>query len=146
VLGARPVAMAWGEVYTALQTNAIDGVEPDLSNGYQTSLHEVAKFISVSNYTTDLQFLLWNLKFWQSLPKPVQDILVWAGNETSFEKGRLEISRHEKSKGLLENAGAKVIELNDDELSLFKEKVEPVYKDYSDKYGDIVNEIVNAAK
>ena len=49
-LGANPTPMAWGEVYTALQTGVIDGVENPSEGLFVGKIQEVTGFASRTNH------------------------------------------------------------------------------------------------
>ena len=49
-LGAIPQVMAFSEVYQALQTGVVDGQENTWSNIYTQKMHEVQKYITVTNH------------------------------------------------------------------------------------------------
>ena len=46
LMGASPTPMAFGEVYTSLQTGVIDGYEHDASTTLQQRFFEVARFMA----------------------------------------------------------------------------------------------------
>ncbi|MBK5297320.1 MAG: TRAP transporter substrate-binding protein [Vicinamibacteria bacterium] len=46
LMGASPTPMAFGEVYTSLQTGVIDGYEHDASTTLQQRFHEIAGFMA----------------------------------------------------------------------------------------------------
>src|SRR4029450_9466873 len=49
-LGAAPQGMAFSQVYQALQTGVVDGTENPPSNFYTQKMHEVQKFLTVTNH------------------------------------------------------------------------------------------------
>ena len=49
-VGAIPQVMAFSEVYQALQTGVVDGTENPPSNLYTQKMHEVQKFVTMSNH------------------------------------------------------------------------------------------------
>jgi tripartite ATP-independent transporter DctP family solute receptor len=58
-LGANPTPMAWGEVYTALQTGVIDGVENPSEGLYVGRMQEVTKHSSKTNHImTDVNLMM----------------------------------------------------------------------------------------
>src|SRR5512142_711160 len=67
-LGAIPQVMAFSEVYQALQTGVVDGTENPPSNLYTQKMHEVQKFVTVSNHGYLGYALIANKKFWEGLP------------------------------------------------------------------------------
>lgn len=57
--GANPTPMAWGEVYTALQTGVIDGVENPSEGLFVGRMQEVTKFASKTNHImTDVNLMM----------------------------------------------------------------------------------------
>ncbi len=49
-LGSIPQVMAFSEVYQALQTGVVDGQENTWSNMYTQKMHEVQKYITITNH------------------------------------------------------------------------------------------------
>jgi C4-dicarboxylate-binding protein DctP len=71
-LGAIPQVMAFSEVYQALQTGVVDGTENPPSNLYTQKMHEVQKFVTVSNHGYIGYAVIVNRKFWAGLPADVR--------------------------------------------------------------------------
>lgn len=87
-LGATPVAMAFGEMYSALQQGAIDGTELVYDNLLDGGLHEVVKYVSETGHFLLINFIVISSDWFNSLPAEYQKILVEecdrAGLETSY--------------------------------------------------------------
>ena len=87
-LGATPIAMNFGEMYTAIQQGAIEGAELVYDNIFDQSLHEVLDYVNETGH-----FLLINrsdqAQWFKSLPEEYQKILVEecdrAGLEVSYQ-------------------------------------------------------------
>ena len=56
-LGALPQAIPFGQVYTALQSHVVDGIEPEIRDFQDQKWFEAAKFLTISNY-------IWTANFW----------------------------------------------------------------------------------
>ena len=86
-LGAEPVAMNFGEVYIGMQQGAVDGADLVYRNVTGAKLYEAAKFMSETKHILLINFEVVSKKWFDSLPKEYQDILVEecakAGRETS---------------------------------------------------------------
>ncbi len=86
-LGANPQVLAFSEVYQALQTGVVDGTENPPSNMYTQKMHEVQKYVTVSNHGYLGYAVIVNKKFWDGLPPDIRTALDKAMKEaTTFEK------------------------------------------------------------
>ena len=68
-LGAIPQVMAFSDVYQALQTGVVDGQENTWSNIYTQKMHEVQKYMTVTNHGYIGYVVVVNKKFWDGLPR-----------------------------------------------------------------------------
>jgi tripartite ATP-independent transporter DctP family solute receptor len=86
LMGASPTPMAFGEVYTSLQTGVIDGYEHDASTTYQQ------RFFEVAHHMARTQHIAGVLGLWSSrvtlarLPADVRALLGRAAIEASNEQ------------------------------------------------------------
>ena len=71
-LGANPVPMAYPEVYTGLQTGAIDGQDNPLPNVQNMKFYEVMSQIVLTSHLVGFDLLAVNLKTWESMPSARQ--------------------------------------------------------------------------
>lgn len=86
-LGAQPVAIAFGEIYTAIQTKACDGAELTYANIYNGSLYEVVRFASETGHILLINFEVVSSKWFRSLPPEYQKIV-----EEECDKAGIEVS------------------------------------------------------
>jgi len=82
-LGVLPQVMAFSEVYQALQTGVVDGTENPPSNLYTQKMHEVQKFVSVSDHGYLGYAVITNKKFWDELPADIRTKLDQAMREAT---------------------------------------------------------------
>jgi TRAP-type C4-dicarboxylate transport system substrate-binding protein len=66
-LGANPTPMAYAEVYTGLQTGAIDGQDNPLPNVQNMKFYEVMSQIVLTSHLVGFDLLTVNLKTWESM-------------------------------------------------------------------------------
>ncbi len=66
-LGANPTPMAYAEVYTGLQTGAIDGQDNPLPNVQNMKFYEVMSQIVLTSHLVGYDLLSVNLKTWQRM-------------------------------------------------------------------------------
>jgi C4-dicarboxylate-binding protein DctP len=71
-VGALPQKMAFSEVYQALQTGVVDGTENPPSNLYTQKMHEVQKYVTLSDHGYLGYAVIVNKKFWDGLPPDVR--------------------------------------------------------------------------
>ncbi len=71
-VGAIPQVMAFSEVYQALQTGVVDGTENPPSNLYTQKMHEVQKYVTLSNHGYLGYAVIVNKKFWNDLPADIR--------------------------------------------------------------------------
>jgi len=74
-MGAKPVPIAWGELYTALQQKVVDGQENPPSLTYVMKFYEVQKYYTLDGHIYSIDFTFMNNKFYNSLPKEFQQIV-----------------------------------------------------------------------
>ena len=85
-LGANPVPMAFTEVYTGLQTGAIDGQDNPLPTDKDSKFYEVAKQICLTSHLVDLNYLAFSKAVWDKLT-PDQQATVQKAADDAAESG-----------------------------------------------------------
>ena len=125
-LGATPVAMAFTEMYPGLQQRAIDGVELVYNNIPGGKFYEVLKFANETKHIMLINFEVVSSKWFNSLPKDFQQILVEecdkAGEATSRKIFELEAQVEQD----LKKRGMTVVE--DVDLAAFRKAGERAYE------------------
>lgn len=75
-LGATPVAMPWGETYSAVQSKAVDGCEVQLTSALGSRIYEVLKYMVRTEHFQLINGLIVGEKWFQTLPEDLQTILL----------------------------------------------------------------------
>ncbi|WP_254277565.1 TRAP transporter substrate-binding protein [Halomonas sp. 3H] len=135
-LGASPTTMNFAEVFTALQTGAVDGQENPLSLIWSSRFHDVQDHVTIWNYSYDALAFIGSGPVWQGLSEEDQDMFRRAAKEAmDFQR---EVVKQEDIDLVaeLENAGMVVTTLSDDQLSAFQEVLAPVYEQYKESLGE----------
>lgn len=105
-LGASPVPMAFTEVYTALQTGAVDGQDNPLPTVQDSKFYEVTDQIVLTGHLADMNFIAINKKLFDALPEKNQEALRNAAAKTADciitkqEKLEAELADFFRGKGL----------------------------------------------
>lgn len=135
VLGASPTPMAMSELYTALQKGVIDGQENPLAHIATKRFYEVQKFISLSAHTYASEPVLISTVAWKKLNKEQQEIVRQAALDT--RDWQRDLCRQLEGKFLQTIKDSGKAQVNDDvNKAAFAETTKPVWKLYSDKFGN----------
>ena len=86
-LGASPLPMAFTELYTALQTGAIDGQDNPLPTNRDAKFYEVTKQIVLTSHLVDWNFLTIGKKAWDKFT-PAQQAVVQKAADDACELAR----------------------------------------------------------
>jgi tripartite ATP-independent transporter DctP family solute receptor len=83
LLGANPVPMAYSELYSALETGAIDAQEHPLPVLWAAKFYEIQKYLSLTYHAYSPLILVMNKPKFESLPAEYQTILLESARETA---------------------------------------------------------------
>jgi TRAP-type C4-dicarboxylate transport system substrate-binding protein len=105
-LGANPTPMAYAEVYTGLQTGAIDGQDNPLPNVQNMKFYEVMSQIVLTSHLVGYDLLSMNLKTWNAMPPArqkafqasVDKAIAWSAAE--HQKREAELAEGFRKQGL----------------------------------------------
>jgi TRAP-type transport system periplasmic protein len=125
-LGANAVPMAFSELFTALETKAVDGQENPYNTILSSKFFEVQKFLTVSNHVYSPWIVLVSKKYWDQLSKDEQKIIQDAAIKSrDFERTD---TRAEAGKALadLKSKSMQVNELSAAEVARMREKLSKV--------------------
>src|SRR5438034_9477155 len=85
-LGAAPVSIGFGEVYTALEKKTVDGAMTSATNAEPMKFFEVSKFINYWYLAgAGSEWLVANQKAFDALPKDLQQVVMDALKEVRLE-------------------------------------------------------------
>ncbi len=141
-LGANPTPMAFTEVYTALQTGAVDGQDNPLPTVVDAKFYEVTKQIILTSHLVDLNYLAISLEVWNSLSADQQATLQAAADDAS-EFGRQ--NQLQKEVGLVSFLEEQGLDIYEPDLDAFRSRVQGMYlesefaKDWPDGLLDKIN-------
>jgi len=126
-LGATPVALAFGEMYPALQSKVMDGVELVYNNIPAGRFYEVLKYVNESRHIMLVNFEAISAKWFDALPADYQKILVEECDKAGIETSKLIMEKLEKEvKADLIKRGMIVVE--DVNIPAFKKAGEKAYE------------------
>lgn len=141
-LGANPVPLAFTELFTALETKAVDGAEAPTAVIEANKWYEVQKYLTITRHAFASMVIVASKKVWDRLSADERRVL----REAVIEGGRFEraANREQEQKALesLKAKGMVVNELTGPELVKLRAKVQPVADSIAKDAGeDLVKEM-----
>jgi C4-dicarboxylate-binding protein DctP len=140
---ATPLKKPFSEVFTLLQTKAIDGQENTWSNIYSKKFFEVQPYITESNHGLLDYMVVTSTEFWMDLPddlrgevKKALDEAIEFGNQVAAKKG---VDDRQK---IIDSGRSEVIALSPEERAQWVEVMKPVWKEFEHEIG---KELIDAA-
>ncbi|MDX8513948.1 TRAP transporter substrate-binding protein [Mesorhizobium captivum] len=126
-LGANATPMAYGEVYSALQTGVIDGAENNWPSFESAKHYEVAKHYTLDQHQIVPEVLVMSKASWDKLSPEDQAIVRQAAKDSVVKMRELWDAQEKKSRDIVEKAGVKVSEIDKQPLI---DAMKPVYDKY----------------
>jgi tripartite ATP-independent transporter DctP family solute receptor len=140
-LGANAVPLPYSELFTALETKAVDGQENPYNTILSAKFYEVQKYLTVTNHVYSPWIVTVSKKFWDGLSKDEQAVLQQAAIKSrDFER---KDTRDEAAKALaeLKTKGMSVNELSPAETARMRDKLTRVNAGVATQVGmDLWNE------
>jgi C4-dicarboxylate-binding protein DctP len=134
--GAIPQVMAFSEVYHALQTGVVDGLENVPSNFWTQKFFEVVKYIAVSYHGHLSYAVVANKKFWEELPADVRPGLEKAMAESSEYFNSIAKKENDEALEDIKKTGkVQVYFLTPEERKSWVQAVLPVHKEMEKRVG-----------
>jgi tripartite ATP-independent transporter DctP family solute receptor len=146
-LGTNAVPMAFGEVFTALETKTIDGQENPFVTIDTSKFYEVQKFLSVTRHAYTPFLILYSKKLWDQLSPAEQAVLREAAIEGRKAQRASIRAQSDKALAGLKTKGMQVNEITPAEQKRMFEKVKPVYDKHQESIGpEAINVVFDALK
>ncbi len=143
-VGATPLKKPFSEVFTLLQTKAIDGQENTWSNIYSKKFFEVQDDITESDHGYLGYLVVTSAEFWNGLPKDIRaeldkamDEAIAFGNKVAREKDTGDMQR------IADSGRSKIIKLTAAERAEWVKAMKPVWKKFE---GEIGADLIQAAE
>ena len=143
-LGANPVPMPFTELYTALETKAVDGQENPFVSIEVTKFYEVQKYASNTRHAYSPLLVLVSKRFWDELSADERKILQDAATETKpFER---ETSRAMDAKAMaeLKSKGMTITEISAEERARMRDKLKPAIEKHHKTISEALVQEVDA--
>jgi len=143
-LGANAVPMAGGEVFTALETKAIDGQENPIVNIDSSKFYEVQKYLSLTNHAYTPFLVLYSKQLFDKLSPEEQKALHNCAAVGRDEERSVSRAVTAKSLANLKKEGMQITELAPTEQVRIREAVKPVYERHAATIGKETIDMIQA--
>ncbi|HKP65441.1 MAG TPA: TRAP transporter substrate-binding protein [Casimicrobiaceae bacterium] len=135
-LGALPQVMAFSEVYQAMQTGVVDGSENPPSNFYTQKMHEVQKYLTLTDHGVIEYAVIVNKKFWDGLPADIRTTLEGAMKEATKYADDIAKKENDDALAAVKASGkTEIITLSPAEKAAWKKALLTVHKENESRVG-----------
>lgn len=142
LLGANPVAVAFTELYTALSSGMVDGIENNITTMNALGMLDTVKYCTRVAFYPYVALDVINADLEDTLPDGYYDLIVECINEAALwwaEEGCA--AWEQESLDAATEAGVEIIEMEDTAMQEIRDAMSPLYDEYaakSDTYADFI--------
>jgi tripartite ATP-independent transporter DctP family solute receptor len=140
-LGANAVPLPFTELYTAMESRAVDGQDNPIVAFETNKFDEVQKHLSTTRHVYNPLIVLISKKAWDGMSAEEQKIIMDAANETRVDQRKVSREMEQKAIDNIKKKGVTVTEISPAERERMREKVKPVTDKYTKELGE---ELVNS--
>jgi len=134
-MSANPVPMSWGQVYNSLQLKIIDGQENAEDVIYVSKLYEAQDYMTVWDYSVDLEVVIVNLDWWQGLEASDRELIQKIADASVTEEESLLLKNTIALRKQLGTEGMKIDYLSPEAKAEFRQSVRVVWDKYEKIFG-----------
>lgn len=132
-LGANPMPMVWGEVYTSLEQGVIDAQENPITVIYTNQLWEVQDRVVLTQHVYGPHVFLASTSTLERLPEEYRQIIEDAALEAAQFQREKSAELEAEQMALLKEEGMEIVEID---IAPFQEAMAPIYEKYSSQFGE----------
>lgn len=127
-MGASPMPMAFGELYTALQQKTIDGQDNPYTIVVTNKFYEIQPYMSDLSHTFDLTGYMANTEWLNGLDEATKALIVDAMAQAADYERNASIEAETANKQTIVDNGVELTELTDEQRAAFKDACQSVYE------------------
>jgi tripartite ATP-independent transporter DctP family solute receptor len=140
-MGGNGIAMATGEIFSALQTGVIDGAENNPPTMLEHNHYQNAKFYTLTGHLILPEPVVMSKTTWEKLTPEQQALVKKLAREAQFEERKLWDEKSASSEAKLKAAGVEFITLTDAQRKEFVDATAPVRAQYGAPYAELIKRI-----
>ncbi|WP_366924414.1 TRAP transporter substrate-binding protein [Metallumcola ferriviriculae] len=143
-IGADPTAMAFGELFTALQQQTVDAQENPLPIIFTSNFFEVQDNLAMTGHFYAAAPMLISKQLWDGFSPEIQNAIQEAATEARDFERETVASMDSELLGTLKDKGMQVTEVDKAE---WREAMQPVYEEFEKEIGaDVIQKVLDAQK
>ena len=135
-LGANAIPMPVNELFTALETKAVDAQENPYTVVQAQKFYDVQKYLSTTGHAYDAQVLIASKKFWDKLSDADKGLMKEASHEATEFQRQASRDLNAKARAELAKAGMQINDVSDAERQRMREKLQPVIAKHQTAVGE----------
>ncbi len=135
-LGANAIPMPVNELFTALETKAVDAQENPYTVVQAQKFYDVQKYLSTTGHAYDAQVLIASKKFWDKLSDADKALMKEAAREATEYQRQASQDLNAKARAELIKAGMQINDVSDAERQRMREKLQPVIAKHQAAVGE----------
>ena len=144
-MGGTPQAMAFAEVYGALQTGVVDGQENTWSNIYTKKFFEVQDSTTETSHQLLAYLFMTSKEFLDSMPDDKRAQFLKIANDVTNEANLAVKDKEAANRQNVLDAGGKINTLDAEGRKKWVEAMKPVWKQFEDQIGaDLIEAAANS--
>jgi C4-dicarboxylate-binding protein DctP len=144
-MGGTPQAMAFAEVYGALQTGVVDGQENTWSNIYTKKFFEVQDSTTETSHQLLAYLFMTSTEFLDSMPEDKRAQFLKIANDVTNEANLAVKAAEATNRQNVLDAGGKINTLDAEGRKKWVEAMKPVWKQFEDEIGaDLIEAAANS--
>jgi len=141
-LGASPTPMAYGDVYSALQTGVVDGAENNWPSYLSSNHYQVAKHITIDEHTRVPEMIAFSKISWDKISADDQKIVKAAAIVGATVERAEWIKQSDAAQAtIVSKGGVTITKLDDAAKAEFQAAVKPMYASHTE-WKELIDEIL----
>lgn len=147
-LGTNPTAMAYSELYTALQQGTVDCADNPITAYYGDKFYEVAKYLTLTGHAYSISPVLVSPMLKDKIGEEYYNILIKKIKDYTDYQRQLCIDQEKELLEKLESeAGIAAYVPTAEEQQQFRDACAPIFDEFADVVGrDLINKILEKGK
>ncbi|MBX8570642.1 TRAP transporter substrate-binding protein [Pseudomonas cichorii] len=140
-MGGNGIAMATGEIFSALQTGVIDGAENNPPTLLEHNHYQNAKFYTLTEHLILPEPVVISKVTWEKLSPDQQALVKKLAREAQMEERVLWDKKSSEAEAKLKANGVEFITLTAEQKKAFYDATQPVRDKYGAPYKDLISRI-----